>query len=147
MEHEKLKSILDKFLSLEKQINAVDKSDYKEFAKISKEYSDLKPLVEKINLFFKLEKEKCDLSDLLNSEDTELKREAENENDDLDHCGHRTEQFRGAGPSCRVELGLLVVAVQVCQRPKCPYDRDRYQRLRFHDLSRGRPGSEGPNDL
>ena len=34
MEHEKLKSILDKFLSLEKKINALDKSDYKEFAKI-----------------------------------------------------------------------------------------------------------------
>ena len=83
MEHEKLKSILDKSLSLEKKINALDKSDYKEFAKISKEYSDLKPLVEKINLFFKLEKEKYDLSDLLNSEDTELKREAENENEDL----------------------------------------------------------------
>ena len=69
MEQQKLKSILDKFIFLEKEINALDKSEYKEFAKISKEYSDLKPLVEKINLFFKLEKERNDLTDLLSSED------------------------------------------------------------------------------
>ena len=83
MEKEKLKSILDKFISLEKKINTLDKSDYKEFAKISKEYSDLKPLVEKINLFFKLGKERSDLTDLLNSKDAELKEEAENENEEL----------------------------------------------------------------
>ncbi len=83
MEQQKLKSILDKFIFLEKEINALDKSEYKEFAKISKEYSDLKPLVEKINLFFKLEKERNDLTDLLSSEDAELKEEAENEYKDL----------------------------------------------------------------
>ncbi len=83
MEQQKLKSILDKFIFLEKEINALDKSEYKEFAKISKEYSDLKPLVEKINLFFKLEKERNDLTDLLSSEDAELKEEAENEYKEL----------------------------------------------------------------
>ena len=48
MENKKLENILDKFKDLEKLI--LNKDDFKEFAKLSKEYSDLK-LVEKINLF------------------------------------------------------------------------------------------------
>ena len=54
METKKLKNILEKFKNLEKQINSLNKEDYKQFAKLSKEYSDLKPLVEKINLYLKL---------------------------------------------------------------------------------------------
>ena len=54
MENKKLENIIEKFESLEKKINSLNKDDFKEFAKLSKEYSDLKPLVEKINLFFKL---------------------------------------------------------------------------------------------
>ena len=50
---------------------------------LSKEYSDLKPLVEKINLFFKLISELNDLDDLLRSDDNELKIEAEKEKIEL----------------------------------------------------------------
>ena len=61
----------------------MNKDDYKEFARLSKEYSDLKPLVEKINLFFKLISELNDLDDLLRSDDNELKIEAEKEKIEL----------------------------------------------------------------
>ena len=79
MEKKKLENILDKFDGLEKRINSLNKDNYKEFAKLSKEYSDLKPLIEKINLFLKLTEELNDLDDLLKSDDSELKNEAENE--------------------------------------------------------------------
>ena len=77
METKKLKNILEKFKNLEKQINSLNKEDYKQFAKLSKEYSDLKPLVEKINLYLKLLNELSDLDELLESDDSEIKVEAE----------------------------------------------------------------------
>ena len=83
MENKKLESVQIKFRDLEEKINSLNKDDYKEFAKLSKEYSDLKPLVEKINMYFKLLTELDDLEDLLESEDSELKIEAEKEKDDL----------------------------------------------------------------
>ena len=83
MENKKLENILDKFKDLEKKINSLNKDDFKEFAKLSKEYSDLKPLVEKINLFLKLIMELNDLDDLLKSDDMELKNEAEREKEEL----------------------------------------------------------------
>ena len=83
MENKKLENILDKFKDLEKKINSLNKDDFKEFAKLSKEYSDLKPLVEKINLFLKLTMELNDLDDLLKSDDMQLKNEAEREKEEL----------------------------------------------------------------
>ncbi len=83
METKKLKNILEKFKNLEKQINSLDKEDYKQFAKLSKEYSDLKPLVEKINLYLKLLNELSDLDELLESDDSEIKVEAEKEKGEL----------------------------------------------------------------
>ena len=83
METKKLKNILEKFKNLEKQINSLDKEDYKQFAKLSKEYSDLKPLVEKINLYLKLLNELSDLDELLESDDSEMKVEAEKEKGEL----------------------------------------------------------------
>ncbi len=83
MENKKLENILDKFKDLEKKINSLNKDDFKEFAKLSKEYSDLKPLVEKINLFLRLTMELNDLDDLLKSDDMELKNEAEREKEEL----------------------------------------------------------------
>ena len=61
MDNQKLENILDKFNDLEIKINSLNKDDYKELANLSKEYSDLKPLVEKINLFLKLKIEFRDL--------------------------------------------------------------------------------------
>ncbi len=83
METKKLKNILEKFKNLEKQINSLNKEDYKQFAKLSKEYSDLKPLVEKINLYLKLLNELSDLDELLESDDSEMKVEAEKEKGEL----------------------------------------------------------------
>ncbi len=83
METKKLKNILEKFNNLEKQINSLNKEDYKQFAKLSKEYSDLKPLVEKINLYLKLLNELSDLDELLESDDSEMKVEAEKEKGEL----------------------------------------------------------------
>ena len=83
MENKKLENIFDKFKDLEIKINSLNKDDFKEFAKLSKEYSDLKPLVEKINLFLKLTMELNDLDDLLKSDDMELKNEAEREKEEL----------------------------------------------------------------
>ena len=83
MEKKKLENILEKFKNLEKQINSLDKDDYKQFAKLSKEYSDLKPLVEKINSFLKLFVELNDLDELLESNDSDMKVEAEKEKDEL----------------------------------------------------------------
>ena len=83
METKKLKNILEKFNNLEKQINSLNKEDYKQFAKLSKEYSDLKPLVEKINLYLKLLNELSDLDELLESDDSDMKVEAEKEKGEL----------------------------------------------------------------
>ena len=91
MEKKKLESILEKFDSLEKKINSLSKENYKEFAKLSKEYSDLKPLVEKINLLFKLITELNDLDELFKSDDNELKNEAEKEKDQLSSKIHKLE--------------------------------------------------------
>jgi len=83
MEKKKLENILEKFKNLEKQINSLEKDDYKQFAKLSKEYSDMKPLVEKINSLFKLFGELNDLDELLESDDSDMKVEAEKEKDEL----------------------------------------------------------------
>ena len=83
MENKKLESVQIKFRDLEEKINSLNKDNYKEFAKLSKEYSDLKPLKEKINMYFKFLTELDDLDDLLESEDSDLKIEAEKEKDDL----------------------------------------------------------------
>ena len=54
MEKKKLENILDKFKNLEEKINSLNKDDYKEFAKLSKEYSDLKTFGRKNKFIFKL---------------------------------------------------------------------------------------------
>ena len=79
MDNQKLENILDKFNDLEIKINSLNKDDYKELANLSKEYSDLKPLVEKNKFILKLKIEFRDLDDLLKSDDSELKSEAEKE--------------------------------------------------------------------
>ena len=78
MDNQKLENILDKFNDLEIKINSLNKDDYKELANLSKEYSDLKPLVEN-KFIFEIKIEFRDLDDLLKSDDSELKSEAEKE--------------------------------------------------------------------
>ena len=79
MDDSKLNSILESFSSIENKLNSISPEDFKKFATLSKEYSDLKPLVEKINYYFKCDKEVHEVEELLNSEDEEIKNEANNE--------------------------------------------------------------------
>ena len=79
MDTQKLNDILESFAKLEEKLNNLNSNDFSDYAKLSKEYSDLKPLIDRINQLFKCEKEIKDLDELLISEDEEIKAEAINE--------------------------------------------------------------------
>jgi peptide chain release factor 1 len=79
MDTQKLNDILGNFSNLEEKLNNLNSDNFSDYAKLSKEYSDLKPLIERINQLFKCEKEVKDLDELLISEDEEIKAEAFNE--------------------------------------------------------------------
>ena len=91
MDTQKLNDILENFSNLEEKLNNLNSNDYSDYAKLSKEYSDLKPLIERINQFFKCEKEVQDLDELLISEDDEMKAEAINEKNILLEKKQKTE--------------------------------------------------------
>ena len=76
MEEKKLNNIIENFNEIEKKLSSIGEKDYNVFAKLSKEYSDLKPLVSKINDFKKFNNELHDLDELLESEDNDIKKEA-----------------------------------------------------------------------
>ena len=76
MEEKKLNNIIENFNEIEKRLSSIGEKDYTVFAKLSKEYSDLKPLVSKINDFKKFSNELQDLDELLESEDNDIKKEA-----------------------------------------------------------------------
>ena len=79
MDTQKLNDILGNFSNLEEKLNNLNSDNFSDYAKLSKEYSDLKPLIDRINQLFKCEKEVKDLDELLISEDEEIKAEAINE--------------------------------------------------------------------
>ena len=79
MDTQKLNEILRNFSNLEEKLNNLSSDNFSDYAKLSKEYSDLKPLIDRINQLFKCEKEIKDLDELLISEDEEIKAEAINE--------------------------------------------------------------------
>ena len=83
MQIKKLENILANFSNLEERLNNVSGEDINEYAKISKEYSDLKPLVEKSKEFIKLNKEMNDTEELIAGSDLEIKKEAEEEKERL----------------------------------------------------------------
>ena len=76
MNSEKLNSILTNFSNLEQKLSSINQENFDEYAKFSKEYSNLKPLVSKINDYFKYQKEIKDLEELVISDDEEMKNEA-----------------------------------------------------------------------
>ena len=76
MEEKKLNNIIENFNEIEKRLSSIGDKDYNIFAKLSKEYSDLKPLVSKINDYKKFNNELHDLAELLESNDNDLKKEA-----------------------------------------------------------------------
>ncbi len=91
MDTQKLNDILENFANLEEKLNNLNSNDFSDYAKLSKEYSDLKPLIERINQFFRCEKEVKDLDELLISEDDEMKAEAINEKNILLEKKQKTE--------------------------------------------------------
>ncbi len=91
MDTQKLNDILENFANLEEKLNNLNSNDFSDYAKLSKEYSDLKPLIDRINQFFKCEKEVEDLEELLVSEDEEIKAEAINEKNILLEKKQKTE--------------------------------------------------------
>ena len=82
---DKLDRVVDRHKELESLLSEVDASDSQSYAKLSKEYSDLTPVVSSINSLKDLRKEYIDLSSLLNDGDLdeEMKLMAEAELQDL----------------------------------------------------------------
>ena len=91
MDTQKLNDILENFSNLEEKLNNLNSNDFSDYAKLSKEYSDLKPLIDMINDFFRCDKEIKDLDELLISEDEEIKAEAINEKNILLEKKKKTE--------------------------------------------------------
>ena len=71
IKEEELEKIVSKYKKLEDQLN-VSIKDRGEFILLSKEYSELKPIVEQINIFNKLNKEIADLNQIIENEEHEL---------------------------------------------------------------------------
>ena len=82
---DKLDRVVDRHKELESLLSEVDASDSQSYAKLSKEYSDLTPVVSSINSLKDLRKEYIDLSSLLNDGDLdeEMKLMAEAELQDI----------------------------------------------------------------
>ena len=79
MEEKKVKNILENFSKIEIKLSSLGSENYDEYAKLSKEYSDLKPLVEKSREFLKLRNEFQDTEELMLGDDLEMRKEAEEE--------------------------------------------------------------------
>ena len=83
MNQKKLIEILENYSVIQEKLSISSSENYQEYAKLSKEFSQLKPLVMKINEFLKYKKELDDLSELLISEDQDIKNEALSEQEKL----------------------------------------------------------------
>ena len=68
---EELNKFIDRYKLLEDQLNA-SISDKEEYIKISKEYSDLKPIIESIREYQSIQNEISDLNELINENDEEI---------------------------------------------------------------------------
>ena len=76
MDENKLNSIVSNFLEIEKKLSSLSEKDFSDYAKLSKEYSNLKPLVEKIKEYKKLNQELKGVDEIIDSNDEDLKKEA-----------------------------------------------------------------------
>ena len=65
---EELNKFIDRYKLLEGQLNA-SISDKEKYIKISKEYSDLKPIIESIKEYQSIQNEISDLNELINEND------------------------------------------------------------------------------
>ena len=76
MDENKLNSIVSNFLEIEKKLSNLSEKDFSDYAKLSKEYSNLKSLVEKIKEYKKLNQELIGVDEIIDSNDEDLKKEA-----------------------------------------------------------------------
>ena len=76
MDEKKLNSIVSNFLEIEKKLSNLSEKDFSDYAKLSKEYSNLKPLVGKIKEYKKLCQELIGVDEIIDSNDEDLKKEA-----------------------------------------------------------------------
>ncbi len=83
MDKKKIENILQSFSALEVKLNNMNSENFNEYAKLSKEYSDMKPVVQKASEFLKFQNELKDTEELISSEDLEIKKEAEEEKERL----------------------------------------------------------------
>ncbi len=83
MDKKKIENILETFTNLETKLNNINNQDFTEYAKLSKEYSDMKPIVEKSSEFVKLQNELDGTEELISSDDLEIRKEAEEEKERL----------------------------------------------------------------
>ncbi len=74
MDENKLNSIVLNFLDIEKKLSNLNEKDFSDYAKLSKEYSSLKPLVEKIKEYKKLSQELIGVDEIIDSDDEDLKK-------------------------------------------------------------------------
>ena len=77
MEIKKIQNILDTYSEIEIKLSNLNTDNFDQYAKLSKEYSDLKPLAEKSKQFLKLHEELKDAQELVKEHDIEIKKEAE----------------------------------------------------------------------
>ena len=96
----KLQNILDHFKELEEELNSSGNSSNPEkIGKISKEKSDMEPMVTKIRRYFVLERNIEENKEIIKNEDSELKELAEGELAGLEEEKHSLEK--------ELELALL----------------------------------------
>ena len=72
-------NILNKFNEIQNGLNNLDTSDSKNLIKLNKDYAELKPIVEKIQEYQKEKNEIINLQSLINDEDQEISKIAEEE--------------------------------------------------------------------
>ena len=82
----KINQILEKFNQIEKELSTGSVNDNKKFARLSKEFSDMVPLANKIKEIHKLKNELTDLDELLNSNEPEMRDEAQLEKKKILEC-------------------------------------------------------------
>ncbi len=72
-------NILNKFNEIQNSLNNLDTSDSRNLIKLNKDYADLKPIVEKIEEYQKEKNEIINLQSLINDNDQEISKIAEEE--------------------------------------------------------------------
>ena len=91
IKRDELDKILNKFNSLEKELTTAV-NDKEKYVSISKEYAEIKPLAEQINIYFSLLKEHEDLNAVLDGNDNDLIEIAKSEIGNLKLNLHSSEE-------------------------------------------------------